>query len=273
MPSYSLPHRAVIMARGLGTRMRKASEDVSLDAEQQAAADAGVKAMISVGRPFLDHVIGELADAGYDEICLVIGPEHQVIRDYYDALETNRVSISYAIQAEPLGTADAVYAARDFVGDERALVVNSDNHYPAEAVRQLGETAGAATLGFDREALVARSNIPADRMGAFALLDRAPDGTLRTIVEKPSPEVVAELGADALVSMNCWLFTPSMVEACGHVAKSPRGEFELIDAVRQRVEAGEPVTVVPVAVGVLDLSSRTDISDVQQALAGREPHL
>lgn len=271
--TFSTPHRGVIMARGLGTRMRRAAEGVQLDAEQQAAADAGVKAMISVGRPFLDHVIGELADAGYDEICLVIGPEHQVIRDYYDALETSRVTISYAIQAEPLGTADAVYAAREFVGDDRALVVNSDNYYPSEAVRSLGEAPGAATLGFDREALIAGSNIPADRMAAFALLERAEDGTLRTIVEKPTPEVAAELGPDALVSMNCWLFTPSIVEACGHVEKSPRGEFELIDAVRDRVEAGETVTVVPAAVGVLDLSNRNDISGVVQALAGREPRL
>lgn len=58
--------------------MRKEADGVALDAEQSRAADAGVKAMISVGRPFLDHVISALADAGFTDVCLVIGPEHDI---------------------------------------------------------------------------------------------------------------------------------------------------------------------------------------------------
>lgn len=97
------PHKAVIMARGLGTRMRKAAVGVSLTAEQASAAQAGVKAMISLdGRPFLDYVISSLADAGFDQFCLVIGPEHDLIRDYYDSCEKSRVEITYAIQEQPL---------------------------------------------------------------------------------------------------------------------------------------------------------------------------
>ncbi|MCT1458744.1 sugar phosphate nucleotidyltransferase [Aestuariimicrobium sp. p3-SID1156] len=268
--TYSAPHRAVIMARGLGTRMRKEAEGLHLDADQQAAAEAGVKAMISVGRPFLDHVLGELADAGYDEVCLVIGPEHQIIRDYYDGLDTTRVTISYAIQDEPLGTANAVYAAHEFAGEDRVLVINSDNHYPAEAVAQLAQAPGAATLGFDRYAMVEGSNIAADRIAAFALLQSDPEGNLREIIEKPSPEMAAFLGEDALLSMNCWLLTPAIVEACGTVGLSARGEYELVDAVRDAVAAGEPVTVVPVKAPVLDLSNRNDISGVAERLQGKD---
>ncbi|GAE76472.1 UTP-glucose-1-phosphate uridylyltransferase [Cutibacterium acnes JCM 18918] len=72
--AQTAPHKVVIMARGLGTRMRKSVEGVSLTADQAAAASAGVKAMISLDdRPFLDYVISALADAGFDEFCLVIG--------------------------------------------------------------------------------------------------------------------------------------------------------------------------------------------------------
>ena len=49
--------KAVILARGLGTRMRKADTGAALDSAQQAAADSGLKAMIPVGRPFLDYVL------------------------------------------------------------------------------------------------------------------------------------------------------------------------------------------------------------------------
>jgi len=47
--------KAVILARGLGTRMRKADDDASLDAAQAAAADSGIKGMIPIGRPFMDN--------------------------------------------------------------------------------------------------------------------------------------------------------------------------------------------------------------------------
>ena len=78
--------KAVILARGLGSRMRRADADARVDERQARVADAGMKAMIPIGRPFLDHVISGLADAGITDVCLVIGPEHDVIRAYYDSL-------------------------------------------------------------------------------------------------------------------------------------------------------------------------------------------
>ena len=71
--------KAVILARGLGTRMRR-DEGVGLDREQSRAAAEGAKGMIPFGRPFLDYVLSSLADAGFREVCLVIGPEHRAIR-------------------------------------------------------------------------------------------------------------------------------------------------------------------------------------------------
>jgi hypothetical protein len=44
--------QAVILARGLGKRMRQ-RDDTTLDRLQSGAADAGLKGMIPVGRPFL----------------------------------------------------------------------------------------------------------------------------------------------------------------------------------------------------------------------------
>ena len=269
-------HKAVIMARGLGTRLRAAT-DARLSAEQQAVAATGVKAMMPVGeqdgRPFVDHVVHELAEAGIDEVCLVIGPEHQQVRERFAALPTRRVRFSFAVQDRPLGTADAVAAARDFAGTDRFVVINSDNHYPAPAVRALLQAPGTATLGFDAQALVAHSNIPADRVAAFAVLDVDADGHLVDLVEKPTAEQLARHGAHALVSMNCFCFGPSIFDACAAIRPSARGELEIVDAVRHLVAAGEPVTVVPVAQGVLDLSGRGDVADVAARLAGSDVEL
>lgn len=268
--SGSKPTKAVILARGLGSRMRKESDGAQLTDDQASAADSGVKAMISVGRPFLDHVISGLADAGFTDVCLVIGPEHDVIRDYYDEVEKGRVRVSYAVQEEPLGTGNAVLAAEEFAGADRVLVINSDNYYPTDAYRAIRDIEGSGLVGFDRQALVDQSNIPADRIAAFALAVAGEDGTLADFVEKPSQETIESLGDQATISMNLWLFTPAIFDAAKKIPLSPRGEYELGDAVRQAIEDGDPFTVVPVAGGVLDLSNRDDIASVTEALAGSE---
>ena len=74
--------KAVILARGLGTRMRKDDSSAELSGEQAKFAGMGVKAMIPIERPFLDYVISALADAGYRRICLVVGAEHGDMKDY-----------------------------------------------------------------------------------------------------------------------------------------------------------------------------------------------
>ena len=134
--------KAVILARGLGTRMRRQDEGAALDAEQRAAADSGQKAMIRFGRPFLDYVLADLAEAGYRHVCLVIGPEHREIRDYYGSLKTNRLTVDFAVQQEPRGTADAVAAAEQFGGGDHFLVINSDNLYPQEALTAIRKLPG-----------------------------------------------------------------------------------------------------------------------------------
>ena len=76
-----------------------------LSGSQTAMADRGLKGMIDVGRPFLDHVISAIADAGITDVILVIGPEHDEIRAYYDTMSKQRVTVDFAVQERPLGTA------------------------------------------------------------------------------------------------------------------------------------------------------------------------
>lgn len=264
--------RAVILARGLGTRMRRGA-DADLTPEQQRAADQGMKAMMPIGRPFLDHALSALADAGITEACLVIGPEHQGVRDYYADLPTERISVTWAIQAEPRGTADAVAAAEGFTGDQPFLVLNGDNYYAAEALAAAVASPTPAVVGFSRSGLVAHGNIPAERIAAFALLDVTADGTLVDIIEKPAPEVVGAYGPDPMVSMNCLAFGPSVYDACRAIEPSVRGELEIVDAIRWLVAAGEAVHVPRVDAGVLDLSSRGDVAAVTEALEHHEVRL
>ena len=69
-------------------------------------------------------------------MCVVIGPEHDVVRRYYTSEVTlTRISVDFAVQAEPRGTADAVLAAEAWTEGEPFLVVNGDNYYPVPRSR------------------------------------------------------------------------------------------------------------------------------------------
>ena len=249
--------------------MRRDHDGAVLTAEQARAAAAGTKAMMPVRRrAFLDFVLSGLADAGIREVCLVVAPEHAAIRDYYDMeARPTRIRLSFAVQAEPRGTADAVLAARSFAGEDPFLVLNGDNYYPVEAYRSLVALGEPGLVGFEREALIALGNIDRDRISRYALLSVSSDGTLVDIIEKPDPAVEVAMGAGALVSMNLWALPPAIFDACKAVQPSVRGELELPDAIRYAIRVlNVRFRVMPMTAGVLDLATRGDVAAVAMRL-------
>jgi glucose-1-phosphate thymidylyltransferase len=256
----------VILARGLGTRMRKEDDGAKLDEEQSLAAAEGLKALIPVGRPFLDYVLSALADSGISRVCLVIGPEHQQIRQYYTSTRLSRLEVSFAIQLEPRGTADAVLAAEQFVGNDEFVVLNGDNYYPSEALQLLQELDGPGAVLFEADTLVKAGNISMDRIRNFAYATVDADGYLTDIVEKPTEANVPSLNPQQLVSMNCWRLARPIYPSLRDVPVSPRGEFELSMAIQMAIKSGVRLRAAISNAGVLDLSRRSDIATVSAKL-------
>ena len=265
--------KAVVLARGKGTRMRSGVASATADPAQARVAETGVKGMIPFRRPFLDYVLSALADAGCGDVCLVIGPEHDIIRNHYERSHPpERVRVSFAIQTEARGTADAVLAARAFAGSDPFLVLNSDNYYPVDALRSLAALEGHGLPAFRRSTLIAEGNIDPERVRSYALLTIDENGDLVDIVEKPDPETFARYGDDVRVSMNCWRFEPAIFTACASIEPSARGEVELPNAVRYAIHVmRERVRTIPIDAGVLDLSRREDIAEVERRLAHVHP--
>jgi dTDP-glucose pyrophosphorylase len=269
-----MTERAVVLARGLGTRMRQEAPGAQLDAAQAAAADEGLKEFIPMGRPFLDYILSALADAGLTRICIVIGPEHDVVRRYYTTEVTlTRLSVDFAVQAEPRGTADAVLAAEEWAAGEPFLVVNGDNYYPVKELSELGALTLPGVVAFSRQGLLADGQIAPERILKFALLD-VDQGRLSRIIEKPDQVDVARFKRSSYVSMNCWRFDTRVFDACRRVPLSSRGELELPLAVQHAIDDSRfPVEVVCSDAGVLDLSGRGDIQAVAARLAGVQVRL
>ena len=268
--------QAVILARGLGTRMRRETEGDSgtLSDDQRRAAAQGAKGMMPLGgRPFLDYVLSALADAGIRDVTLVVAPEHEQIKQHFEHVRVPaRVRLHYAVQVEPRGTADAVLSVRGVVADAPFLVLNSDNYYPLAAFRDLAAVNASGLVAFEAETLVRESRLEPERVFKFALLDIGDDDILRSVREKPAADDPLAMRTERWVSMNLWSFSPVIFEACARVRPSARGELEIQDAVTIAMrELGEPFHVVRMRAGVLDMSSRADVAFVASQLAGIEP--
>lgn len=279
--SSTRTHKAVILARGLGTRMQRPDHAASrrgaretLSREQEAAAAAGAKVMMPLagGRPFLDFCLSALADAGFTDACLVVGPEHDAIRRHYRRVAPpRRLRVAFATQQEPRGTADAVLAAEEFAAAAPFVLVNGDNLYPTAALDGLRRLDSPGLVGFSRQAMVERGNVDAARLASFAVAVTAGNGYLERLVEKPAADFLAAHPGLPL-SMNCWRFSPAIFEVCRRVEPSSRGELELPDAVAlSMAELGERYRVVPCDEPVLDLGHREDVATVAQALSGVVP--
>ncbi|MGH7448521.1 MAG: sugar phosphate nucleotidyltransferase [Longimicrobiales bacterium] len=259
--------RAVVLAAGRGARMRAAAPDVILDPAQGAAADQGLKGLVPFhGHVFLSYVLTSLADAGYNDVCLVTGPGSDPVRTHFERLTTRRLRLSFAVQEAPLGSAHALLAAEAFSAGSDVIVLNSDNRYPAEALRALRGLAGSGLIGFRPDGLLA-GNIDRDRLTGYAIVEMDETGMLRNIIEKPDAARLAAAGGQLVISMTCWRFGPGIFDAIRATPRSARGEFEIPDAVRiaMRTECFE---VIPLSVPVLDLSQRGDIPRVGKLLDG-----
>jgi glucose-1-phosphate thymidylyltransferase len=253
--------------------MRREDAAVSLGDDQAAAAARGMKGMIPIGRPFLDYILSALADAGFTRVCLVIGPEHDaVLRHYTIESPPTHIAIAFATQEKPLGTADAVVAAQEFCGEESFIAINSDNYYPAEALRALRETGAPAIAGFARSTLISRGNVPQDRVSRFGALTIDREGFLVRIVPREGDQ--QDSAAETYASMNCWLFDSQIFEACRRVTMSPRNELELPRAVQLAIDTmGMKMKVVKLRLPVLDMSTRADIAGITKHLEGIDVRL
>ncbi len=261
--------RAVVLAGGLGSRMRREEAGVVLDGAQRAAAERGLKAMMpdARGRPFLEHILASLADGGVTDVCLVVPPAHEEIIDWHRSHPLARLRLGFAVQVAPLGTANALLAAESWLEGQDFITLNADNLYPVSAIQSLVTLGEPGLVAFDAKGLVASGNIEAERLAAFAILELRDDGTLARIIEKPSAEERARAGDHPWISMNIWRLDATIFSACRDVSRSTRGEFELPQAVGLAITRGARFRAVRMSAPVLDLSRRGDVAALARHLA------
>jgi len=117
----ALPLRtAVVLAGGLGTRLRSAVPDLP-------------KPMAPVaGRPFLAHLMDRWIAQGIERFVLSVGYRHEAIRGFF-GMSYRGADVSYAVEETPLGTGGGLLlAARTLEHAEPFLLLNGDTHFEVE---------------------------------------------------------------------------------------------------------------------------------------------
>lgn len=110
---------AIILAGGLGTRLKEAVPDLP-------------KCMAVVaGEPFIVHVIRYLLSQGIENFIISLGYKAEILTSFLDE-KFNTLNIEYSIEQEPLGTGGAIQFACEKVNSKNVVVVNGDTIYKAD---------------------------------------------------------------------------------------------------------------------------------------------
>jgi choline kinase len=264
----------VVLAAGSGTRF------------------GGLKQLAAVradGAAIMDVLVARAATAGFERAVIVIAPGMEAqIRGHLVARGNAPIPVGLAVQellpgrSRPLGTADAVLAARDAV-DGSFVVVNGDDLYPADGFELLADHLGRAPD--DEHAMVAfrvARTLTGSRPVSRALVDVDARSALVGIRERtvvPGADGLQfEVGSsrrplrdDAYVSMNMWGFRASIFDALAvavaeFVSKRRTGEAFLPDVVAAQVAVGVMVRVLVSDARCLGVTHDEDLAAVRNAL-------
>ena len=206
---------AVVMAGGLGTRMRSATPK---------------HLHPLLGRRMVDWVVSSARPLGVDPLVVVASPD---TKDAFDGLEV-------AVQERPLGTGHAVLSARPALDGHAGDVIVLSGDTPLLSSELLGEL--LATHRREGGAATVLSFTPADPR-AYGRVIRGADGGVRAIVE--AVDATPEQLAAREVNSSIYVFaTEKLWPALERVEPvNAQGELYLTDAVRLLVEDGERVAV------------------------------
>jgi UDP-N-acetylglucosamine diphosphorylase / glucose-1-phosphate thymidylyltransferase / UDP-N-acetylgalactosamine diphosphorylase / glucosamine-1-phosphate N-acetyltransferase / galactosamine-1-phosphate N-acetyltransferase len=209
--------KAVLLAAGKGTRMKELTNDIP-------------KPMLPVqGKPILLHIVEGLRAAGVTRVLIVVGYRAEVVREFFGDGSAHGLSVEYTVQEVQDGTGRVVELARDFAGSDPFVLSYGDILVSPENYHRL------VALG-DAEALVSVKHNPGEiaKGGAVFVNERFELTDLR---EKPAPGEPTSPWYNAGV----YAFRPSIFDFTARLEKSPRGEYELTDAIRALAQSGRLV--------------------------------
>src|SRR5438067_1211341 len=212
--------KAVLLAAGRGTRVRELTTDAP-------------KPMIKVrGKPILLHMVEGLQTAGIKDFLIIVGYRGEMVREYFGDGTCFGLRINYATQIVQDGTGRVMELARTFAGDDPFIL-----HY-GDILVDLRNYKRLVTLAPGTEALVTVKGDEDVRKGGAVFVNERMEIT--GVREKANPGEPTSRWYNAGV----YSFRPTIFEFTGKLQPSPRGEYELTDAIRELAQSGKKVQAI-----------------------------
>ena len=207
--------KIIIPAAGKGTRMLDLAKDIP-------------KHLIHVlDKPFIYYLLQNIKEAGYKEMILIVSHHAEKMqafaKKFKQEFPITIINQFETMGTEKYGTAIPVLAAQKAVGAENFVCIYGDNLYSSrdlKAIQELDDEFNWVSL--------LHSNTP-EKYGVPIMQG----DTVKKIIEKPK-EFISNW-----VSIGCYKFTPEIFAAAEKVGLSPRGEYELTDAISFLAEEGK----------------------------------
>jgi dTDP-glucose pyrophosphorylase len=190
------------------------------------------KPMIPVkGTPILESIVRGLVANGVTEILIVVGWRREVIEQHFGDGSAFACSVSYVEQVVQDGTGRVVELAKEFAGDDAFVLSYGDILVPAESYADL------VNFGEVDAKLTVKINEDVSKGGAVFIDD---EGWVTDLIEKPDPGQPTSPYYNAGI----YAFAPVIFDYTSKLEKSPRGEYELTDAIAAMVHQGRRVKAV-----------------------------
>jgi len=204
--------KGIILAGGTGTRLRPLTKIVS-------------KQLLHVyNRPLIYYPLNTLLRAGIKEILVIVTPESS--GQFVNLLGSGRdfgIKISYEVQEEPRGLADAFIIGAKFIGGGNVAMILGDNIFEGYL--------GDKIRNFESGARIFAKRVPDPQR--FGIVEFGSNGKAISIEEKPEKPK-----SDYCIT-GLYLYDGKVSKIARKIKPSKRGELEIVDIHNWYLEQGE----------------------------------
>ncbi len=182
------------------------------------------------GKPILLHIVEGLRAAGVTDFCIIVGYRADVVRDFFGDGSKFGVRVSYETQVVQDGTGRVLELAKNFAGSDPFVLSYGDILINPANYARLTE--------LDAEGIVTVKHNEGEIAKGGCVVVNA-NFELTDLIEKP-----VGTAPSPWYNAGVYTFRPSVFDFTARLKLSPRGEYELTDAIRNLALSGKTVQVV-----------------------------
>ncbi len=229
--------QGVILAAGKGSRLQPITLKRS-------------KAMLPIlGKPMVERVMEMMGRNGVDDFIVVVSPDDRDIIRYFHRESQLEGDVRFVFQSERLGMANALTCAAPLITSDFILSACDNLVLEEDMARLIAMWQTLSPLN----GLLTLMPVEQERLGSVGLVEM--EGPfVKRIIEKPKPEEAPS----NISSLPLYCFSPRILSYLPEVPRSPRGEYEIQDAIQMLIDRDGEVRGMTIT-GRLTVTNAADL--------------